>query len=316
MSRTSVAAATGELVDRDPVMAKLVAIAGPAKLKRRGNERRDHFGALARSITYQQLAGAAAAAIHGRFEALFDGGPTPEAVLATPEEKLRGAGLSAAKTASIIDLATKVESGVVPLDGIGRLSDDEIVERLSSVRGIGRWTAEMFLIFQLGRLDVWPVGDLGVRKGYATAWGLPAMPTPKELVAYGETFRPYRSVAAWYCWRAVDTVVPDSSVATPLSADAAAPQPPAAKPAAGKAAAGKAAAGKAAAVAFRGLAASATAQGSPGAGWNRADRDSARGAARRDCRTGQNRAAGNWRSHQRGTGPPGVLQVGGRDPEE
>ncbi|MBV8385214.1 MAG: DNA-3-methyladenine glycosylase 2 family protein, partial [Acidimicrobiia bacterium] len=121
MPRTSVAAATAELADRDPVIAKLVAVAGPATLKRRGKERRDHFGALARSIAYQQLAGKAAAAIHGRFEALFDGHPTPEAVLAMPEERLRGAGLSAAKTASILDLASKIESGFVPLDGIEKL---------------------------------------------------------------------------------------------------------------------------------------------------------------------------------------------------
>ena len=203
MPRTSVTAATAELADRDPVIAKLVDMAGPAKLKRRGKERRDHFGALARSIAYQQLAGKAAAAIHGRFEALFDGHPTPEAVLATPVDQLRGAGLSAAKTASILDLATKVESGEVPLDGIERLSDDEIVERLSSVRGIGRWTAEMFLMFQLGRLDVWPVDDLGVRAGYAAAYRLKDMPKPKELAAYGEAFRPYRSVAAWYMWPAI-----------------------------------------------------------------------------------------------------------------
>src|SRR3954471_4588049 len=141
MARTSVAAATAELAERDPVIAKLVDVAGPATLKRRGKERRDHFGALVRSIAYQQLAGKAAPAIHGRFEALFDGHPTPEAVLAMPEERLRGAGLSAAKTASILDLATKVESGVVPLDGIEKLGDEEIIERLSSVRGIGRWTA-------------------------------------------------------------------------------------------------------------------------------------------------------------------------------
>src|SRR2546421_8791877 len=210
MPRTSVVAATTELADRDPVIAKLVGIAGPAKLKRRGNERRDHFGALARSIAYQQVAGKAAAAIHGRFEALFDGHPTPETVLSMPEERLRGAGLSAAKTASILDLATKTESGVVPLDGIEKLSDDEIVERLSSVRGIGRWTAEMFLMFQLGRLDVWPVDDLGVRAGYAAAYGMAELPRPKELLALGEGFRPYRSVAAWYCWRAVDTITPGS----------------------------------------------------------------------------------------------------------
>src|SRR3954454_24578720 len=208
MPRTSVAAATAELAERDPVIAKLVGIAGPATLKRRGKERRDHFGALARSIAYQQLAGKAAAAIHGRFEAIFDGHPAPETVLAAPEESLRGAGLSAAKTASILDLASKVESGVVPLDGIEKLGDEEIIDRLSSVRGIGRWTAEMFLMFQLGRLDVWPVDDLGVRKGYGRLFRLPAMPTPKELHPRGEPMRPYRSVAAWYCWRVADIVDP------------------------------------------------------------------------------------------------------------
>ena len=203
MPRISVANATAELVERDRVIAKLVDAAGPATLKRRGKERRDHFGALARSIAYQQLAGKAAAAIHGRFEALFDGHPTPETVMAEPEENLRGAGLSAAKTASILDLATKVESGVVPLDGIEKLGDEEIIERLSSVRGIGRWTAEMFLMFQLGRLDVWPVDDLGVRAGYAAAYRLKEMPKPKELAALGESFRPYRSIAAWYMWQAI-----------------------------------------------------------------------------------------------------------------
>jgi len=200
----SVAAATAELAARDPVIAGLVEAAGPASLRRRGRERRDHFGALARSIAYQQLAGKAAAAIHGRFEALFDGHPTPEAVLAMPEQSLRAAGLSGSKTASILDLAAKVESGVVPLDGIQRLTDEDIIERLTVVRGIGRWTAEMFLIFQLGRLDVWPVDDFGVRAGYAAAYELNEAPTPKALVALGDAFRPYRSVAAWYFWRAIE----------------------------------------------------------------------------------------------------------------
>lgn len=197
----SVKAATAELVARDPVIASLFEQAGPPVIRRRG---RDHFGALARSIAYQQLAGKAAAAIHGRFEALFDGQPTPEAVLATPEETLRATGLSKAKTASILDLADKVASEVVPLERIGRLSDDAIVERLTVVRGIGRWTAEMFLIFQLGRLDVWPVDDFGVRAGYAVAYGLAEAPTPKILSDLGEPFRPYRSIAAWYCWRAIE----------------------------------------------------------------------------------------------------------------
>src|SRR2546426_12394814 len=163
----------------------------------------DHFAALAESILYQQLAGAAAAAIHGRFVALFDGELSPKTVLAVPEERLRAVGLSGSKAISIRDLAAKVSDGTVPLERIERLSDEEIIESLSVVRGIGRWTAEMFLIFQLRRLDVWPVGDYGVRKGYALAYGLPTLPTPKELQASGERFRPYRTVAAWYCWRAV-----------------------------------------------------------------------------------------------------------------
>ena len=121
-----------------------------------------------------------------------------------PEQSLRAAGLSASKTASILDLAAKVESGVVPLDGIQRLTDEDIIERLIVVRGIGRWTAEMFLIFQLGRLDVWPVDDFGVRAGYAAAYELNEAPTPNALVALGDAFRPYRSVAAWYFWRAIE----------------------------------------------------------------------------------------------------------------
>jgi len=220
------AAATGELGRRDPVLARLVAAIGPVELDRRRGL--SHFGALCRSIVFQQLAGRAATAIFGRFvAAVTEGGEavdlTPEGVLAQPEETLRAAGLSAAKTRSIRALAEGTLGGEVPLDDVERLSDEELITRLSTVPGIGRWTAEMFLIFQLGRLDVWPVGDLGVRKGYATAWGLTEMPTPKELTAYGETFRPYRSVAAWYCWRAVDTVVPDSS------ADPPGPKKPAAK---------------------------------------------------------------------------------------
>jgi 3-methyladenine DNA glycosylase/8-oxoguanine DNA glycosylase len=212
--RAAVAAATEELAGRDPVLARLVAAAGPCELDaRRGLS---HFGSLCRSITFQQLAGRAAATIFGRFvDAATGGGEavelTPEGVLACSEEALRAAGLSAAKTRSIRALAERGAGGDLPLDEIEGLDDEEVIERLSAVPGIGRWTAEMFLIFQLGRLDVWPVGDLGVRKGYGTAWGLAEMPTPKELQAYGETFRPYRSVAAWYCWRAVDTVVPGAA---------------------------------------------------------------------------------------------------------
>ncbi len=201
----AVVEASEELARRDRAMRRIVAEIGPADL-RRGRPARTHFAELARAICYQQLAGAAASAIHGRFDALFGGeGPTPEAVLALPVETLRSVGLSGNKTASIRDLAEKVVAGDVELDRVGRLSDDEIVRELTLVRGIGRWTAEMFLIFQLGRLDVWPVDDFGVRKGYGILYGLTEMPTPKVLEPLGDKFRPYRSVAAWYCWRAADT---------------------------------------------------------------------------------------------------------------
>jgi DNA-3-methyladenine glycosylase II len=184
-------------------MAKIIAAVGPANMGGR-RPRRTHFAELVRAICYQQLAGAAARAIHGRVEALFDGAPTPEAVLAASDESLRGAGLSANKLASIRDLASRVDAGEVRLDRVARVSDDEIVRELTLVRGIGRWTAEMFLIFQLGRLDVWPVDDFGVRKGYRRIYALPDTPNARELEPLGEPFRPYRSVAAWYCWRAAE----------------------------------------------------------------------------------------------------------------
>jgi DNA-3-methyladenine glycosylase II len=181
-------------------MAGLARRAGPFRLPK---PQTGHFEALAESILYQQLAGPAAAAIHQRFVALFNDGIRPEAVLAAPVERLRSAGLSGAKATSIRDLAAKVAEGTVPLEDVERLTDEEIIDRLSLVRGIGRWTAEMFLIFQLRRLDVWPVDDYGVRQGYALAYSLPELPKPKELMALGERFRPYRTVPAWYCWRAV-----------------------------------------------------------------------------------------------------------------
>jgi DNA-3-methyladenine glycosylase II len=128
---------------------------------------------------------------------------TPERLLATPTEDLRAAGLSGNKVLSLQDLATKVLDGTVVLEprGLARKSDDEVVARLTTVRGIGKWSAEIFLMFQLRRLDVWPTGDLGVRKGFAVAWGIPT-PTPKVLDVLGEPYRPYRSIVAWYCWRA------------------------------------------------------------------------------------------------------------------
>jgi DNA-3-methyladenine glycosylase II len=201
----SFSVASAELAKRDPVMRKLVKQHGPCKIPRSTD---DHFYALAESIVYQQLAGAAAAAIFGRFRAIYDGDLSPERVLRTREKTLRGAGLSPNKLRSIRDLATKVLDGTLPLDRISRLPDEQIIERLVTVRGIGRWTAEMFLMFQLRRGDVWPVDDYGVRKGYMRAYGLKELPKPKELMAFGERFRPYRTAAAWHCWRAVETKTP------------------------------------------------------------------------------------------------------------
>jgi DNA-3-methyladenine glycosylase II len=184
----------------DPAMAEFIAQAG--EFAPRGSSG-DPFAALARSIMFQQLAGRAAAAIHARFVQAVGGAVTPQAVLAATPETLRAAGLSGNKAAAIVDLATKASDGTVPLQDLDGLSDDEIVERLSQVRGIGRWTAEMFLMFELGRLDVWPVDDYGVRNGWTLVHKLPELIKPKALMAEGERFRPYRSVAAWYCWQAV-----------------------------------------------------------------------------------------------------------------
>ena len=201
MPKTSLAQASVQLADADPVVGALLERFGPCRIPK---SPRPPFEALARAITFQQLATKAAASIYGRFRALVDGPLTAEAVLALPEEAMRAAGLSAAKTASIRDLSAHVLAGEVELDRISRLKDDAIVEQLSAVRGIGRWTAEMFLIFQLRRPDVWPTGDLGVRSGFGLAWQLTERPTPKVLEALGEPYRPYRTVVAWYCWRMLD----------------------------------------------------------------------------------------------------------------
>lgn len=164
------------------------------------------FAALVTAVLHQQLAGAAAAAIHGRLVDALDGEVAPDRLLALPPGTLRSVGLSANKAASLQDLAGRVVDGTVVLDpaGLRREGDAEVVARLCTVRGIGRWTAEMFLMSQLQRLDVWPTGDLGVRRGFGLAWSLPAMPTPGELEMLGEPYRPYRSVVAWYCWRACE----------------------------------------------------------------------------------------------------------------
>jgi DNA-3-methyladenine glycosylase II len=192
----------------DPAMRVVIRSAGPCTLTTSGGTRRSHFESLARSIAHQQLAGRAAAAIWARVRALVPGPFTAEAVLLLAEEELRGAGLSRAKARSVHDLAAKVQAGEVRLGRIGTRADDAIVAELSQVRGVGRWTAEMFLMFQLGRPDVWPTGDLGVRSGYARLHGLDGAPPPIVLEELGERYRPWRSVAAWYCWRVLDVTSP------------------------------------------------------------------------------------------------------------
>jgi DNA-3-methyladenine glycosylase II len=199
--RPSLATGIATVADADPVLARLVEIVGP--IRHRPRDPDGPFGALVRSIVFQQLAGRAANAIHQRVRALVDGPLTPEALLAVPDPDLRAAGLSAAKLASLQDLSAKVLDGTVVLRASSRVSDEEIVARLVSVRGIGRWTAEMYLMFALRRLDVWPVDDLGVRQGYGLAWAIDPPPTPRQLEPLGERFRPYRSVVARYCWEAV-----------------------------------------------------------------------------------------------------------------
>jgi DNA-3-methyladenine glycosylase II len=165
------------------------------------------FDSLAESIAYQQLNGKAAATIWGRVRAIFPKRKflEPQAVLKTPDETLRAAGLSRSKVAALKDLAAKTIDGTVPTArAMARMTDDEIVERLVQVRGIGRWTVEMLLLFDLGRPDVWPVHDYGVRKGFAKIFGKRKLPTPKQMVKLGARFAPYRSALAWYCWRALD----------------------------------------------------------------------------------------------------------------
>jgi DNA-3-methyladenine glycosylase II len=173
---------------------------------------RDPYRALVRAVTFQQLSGKAAATIHGRLLALFEDKehPDPEDVLAIDETKLRAAGLSRQKVAAIRDISQKRIDGVIPeAKALHKLSDDEIIERLTAARGVGRWTVEMYLMFTLGRPDVLPVDDLGVRKGAEKLYRRSF--TPKELAAYGERWAPHRSAAAWHLWRIADTLTPDRS---------------------------------------------------------------------------------------------------------
>ena len=200
-SKQSLEDAANFLAKRDPVIARLVERVGPPLWPRPIDS---HFAALVRSVTYQQLAGAAARAIHGRLINALDGEVTPERILATPYDQLRAAGLSGNKVLSLQDLSAKVVDGTVVLDSrrLARESDEKVIAGLTTVRGIGKWSADMFLMFQLRRLDVWPTGDLAVRRGFSFAWDIP-LPTPKQLDALGEPYHPYRSIVAWYCARAI-----------------------------------------------------------------------------------------------------------------
>ena len=193
------------VLSTDAVMAGLIEAVGPYALQ--PSRLRSPFEALVRAIAHQQLNGIAAERILGRCVDSFGTGalPSPEALLAAEERQLRAVGFSAAKAAALKDLAAKTVSGIVPpLPQLQRLSDLEIIERLTAVRGIGRWTVEMMLIFQLERPDVLPVHDFGVRNGFRLAYGLRELPLPQALWRFGERWKPYRSVAAWYLWRAVE----------------------------------------------------------------------------------------------------------------
>jgi DNA-3-methyladenine glycosylase II len=201
MPPTTLSAAIGEVASRDPILAELVARVGPIGHRPRDSD--GPFGALVRAIVFQQLAGRAAQAIYGRLRATVGDTLTPETLNAASDTALRAAGLSANKLASLRDLSAKVLDGTVVLTRTSRRSDDELIASLVTVRGIGRWTAEMYLMFQLRRLDVWPVDDLGIRQGYGLAWKLDPPPTAKQLEPLGDRFRPYRSIVARYCWAAV-----------------------------------------------------------------------------------------------------------------
>lgn len=197
--------ACSHLAAADPKLGELISRVGAFTLRPQPTQ--SLFTALVRSIVYQQLSGTAAATILSRVNGLFAPrrSPTPRNLLEIPPERLRQAGLSAAKTLALRDLAAKTLDGTVPpLARIRRMPDDEIVERLTAVRGIGRWTAEMLLMFRLGRPDVLPVGDLGVRKGFALTFRRGRLPDPATMHRRGERWRPYRTVASWYLWRALE----------------------------------------------------------------------------------------------------------------
>jgi DNA-3-methyladenine glycosylase II len=198
------AEAMAHLSSTDERMAALITRAGPCRLRQRASgalRQQELFGALCEAIVSQQLSPKAAETIFARVRALVEGDLAPEALLALPEERLRGAGLSGAKARSVRDLAEHVQRSALSLDALHAMEDEAVIESLTQVRGIGRWTAEMVLMFQLGRPDVLPVGDLGVQKGFQKLFGLRKLPAPERMVKLAKPFRPYRSVASWYMWR-------------------------------------------------------------------------------------------------------------------
>lgn len=195
--------AVAHLKRADPTLAAVIVQVGPCRFAARAEGQ--HFDALVRSIVYQQLSGRAAATIHGRVLELFGArAPTPAELAAVPAERLRAAGVSRQKVAYMRDLAARVLEGTLDVERLHEHDDDAIIEALARVKGIGRWTAQMFLMFRLGRLDVLPEHDLGIQKGIQRAYGLRARPTPARVREIGAAWAPYRSVASWYLWRSLD----------------------------------------------------------------------------------------------------------------
>ena len=191
---------------RDPVLAAIIKRHGPCRLGA-VRDRFDHFSMLVRAIVFQQLSTKAATTIHDRLlQCLPDGKPTPECLATITDAQYRGAGISRQKAAYLRDLCEKVGSGDVPLDSVDAMTDEEVIEALTKVKGIGRWTAEMFLIFRLQRPDVLPVGDLGIVNAIQRAYKLRKKPTPDRMRKLGEAWRPYRSIATWYLWRSLDPI--------------------------------------------------------------------------------------------------------------
>jgi len=197
----------------DPRLGEVIDTIGPYKGWPSGNG--THFDAVARSIVFQQLSGKAAGTIHGRFQGLYGGRtPQPEELATTSDEQLRSIGLSRQKSAYLKDLGARVASGQLPIETLHELTDEEIITALTQVKGIGRWTAQMFLMFRLGRLDVLPDLDLGIQKGMQKAYRLRKLPTPERVKKIGAKWAPYRSIGSWYMWRLLD-----SPVKVPRSSD-------------------------------------------------------------------------------------------------